>query len=1194
MVNANIPTSQRRKFFYRGRIQCPLTMVLSILPVAGMVSSAPAWSQTVATSGTIQGSITDPAGAVVPGATITITNTGTQAFRTFTADSRGFYVSGPLIPGDYQVKVTAPGFSTVSATTVVQVGTTTSGNIKLEVGNSAQTVQVDAGAIQTQQTQSNVQDVITQQQIQTLPVNGRNFLDLAQLEPGVQLQQGSDFDPTKAGYSGLSFSGTSGRTTRILMDGQDITDETVGTTIVNVSEGAIGQFQIVRSTADVGNDLGSTGQVIVATNSGTNGIHGNLLYNFQDYRSGFASNQGVVSPFQRNQFGGAIGGPILKDKLFFFANSERIKQDASTASGVGAPFTALGAAFPNVPSPFRDTYSTGRLDWSGPWNVHYFSRVFYEANAATTNGGLGNAYSNYANRDNTPGIAGGADFVTGKFTHSFRGSYEKFHNLIGDQSSGVGPPLPAGFGILYVAANFSTGPNPNAPQQTFQSDKQLRYDGSWTHGSHTVRYGAELNRILGGGFASFYGAGPQARITAGTLAAGGDPSNPLDYVPQFVVLGNGLGASTEIPEFGLAGGGQGDWRFGAYFADSWKMTSRFTLNYGLRYQRDTGRTDNDLAPTPCSAVNPSFIAPCSGNTPLLDQFGAGLGDRVTQPNFSFGPQLGFAYSVDASGKTVIRASVGRFFENSVFNNVLFDRPAKLATGSLFSDTTVCGGSNSAQVPNGNITSVNGIPLSTLCSEPLSQSAPNLIVLEKSYQQAFAGQSISNPAFVGNSLAVGNQGQTVFSPNYKTPSSLQINLGVQREIIRGGVLSVDYVHSATEHIGQVIDTNHVGAARYFNPAAAQAAVAATLTAGGYANVDAAIAGGATIADFASNGLDSGVRVLSGNSPQGAGVGTANPAAFPGENPNLGQGLFQFPGGRSGYDALQFNFREQIASPVRGISESNLEVSYAYSKFVSDLAANTTGNNSDVFFNAQAYDNDQPSRFNGFGGLDHRHNLSFGGSATVLHGPEISLIGHFLSAPPVNLTLDNVNAPAQGQIFTTDWTGDGTVGDLVQGTNPGAYMRGIKGSSLNRLVNTYNSRYANTPTPAGQQLLASGIFTPQQLQALGGVQQPIAPAPATAFQVPMFRQMDASVRYPVRLPFLGEGRRLEPGVAVYNFANFGNYTLPTTFGALTAANEPNFVNGPNDFATKNLDRTTRGAGTFAAGTPRSIEYQLKFVF
>ena len=1169
-----------------------LALATLILGSATLPTPA-AYGQATATGGSIQGTVTDPSGAVVPNAKVTIKNSDTGVSRDLTTNGSGFYTAGPLIPGNYTISVTAPGFSPTEIKTIVQINVATSGNVKLAVGNNGETVQVDAGAVQVQQTQSNVQDVITQQQIQTLPVNGRNFLDLAQLEPGVQLQDGGNFDPTKAGYSGLSFSGTSGRTTRILMDGQDITDETVGTTIVNVSAGAIGQFQIVRSTADVGNDLGSTGQVIVATNSGTNAIHGNLLYNFQDYRAGFASNQGVVSPFQRNQFGGAVGGPIIKDKLFFFANSERIKQDASAPSGLGAPFTALGLAYPNVPAPFRDTYSTGRIDWNGPWNVHYFARVFYEANAATTNGGA--AYANYANRDNTPGIAGGADFVTGNFTHSIRGSYEKFHNMIGDSSSGVGPPLIDGLGIRYTAANFESGPNPNAPQQTFQSGKQLRYDGSWTHGSHSVRYGGSLNRILGGGFASFYGAGPYAVLSSSTLAPGGDPSDPLAYFPRTVVLGNGLGTSTEIPAFGLPGGGQGDWRVGAYIADSWKITPRFTLNYGLRYQRDTGRSDADLAPIPCSAIDPTFVAPCSGNTPLLDLFGSGLGDRVTQPNFSFGPQLGFAYSVDASAKTVIRASVGRFFENSVFNNILFDRPAKLATGSLFSDVQVCGGSNSAQIPGGTLNSINGIPLATLCTQPLSQSGANLIALENEYKQAFQGASIANPAFVGNSLAIGQAGQTVFSPNYKTPTSLQINIGVQRELFRGGVLSVDYVHSATEHIGQVIDTNHVGAARYFNPAAAQAAVAATLAQFKATSIGEAIADGATIVDFAGNGLDTGVNVNGGNSPQGAfGPGSTNTAAFPGANPNLGQGLFQFPGGRAGYDGLQFNFRQQVASPVRGISESNLEVSYSYSKFVSNIGANSTGNNSDVFFNGQAYDFDQPSRFSGFGGLDHRHNLAFGGSATVLHGPQIALIGHIISAAPFNLTLDNVNTEASGQIFTTDWTGDGTIGDLVQGTNPGAYMRGVHGNSLNKLINTYNGRYANTPTPAGQQLLTNGIFTSQQLQALGGVQQPIAPAPAHAFENPMFRQVDASVLYPFKLPFLGEGRRLEPGVALYNVANFGNYTLPTNFGALTADGQPNFVNGPNDFATKNPDRTTRGAGTFAAGTPRSIEFQLKFVF
>jgi hypothetical protein len=163
-----------------------------------------------------------------------------------------------------------------------------------------------------------------------------------------------------------------------------------------------------------------------------------------------------------------------------------------------------------------------------------------------------------------------------------------------------------------------------------------------------------------------------------------------------------------------------------------------------------------------------------------------------------------------------------------------------------------------------------------------------------------------------------------------------------------------------------------------------------------------------------------------------------------------------------------------------------------------------------------------------------------------------------------------------------------------------MRSVNGHNLNRLINNYNATYANTPTPAGEQLLNNGIFTQAQLRALGGVQQPIAQTPTTAFQNPMFRQVDASILYPIKLPHLGEAMRLEPGVAVYNVGNFGNYTLPSTFGALTtvttaaAGGSANFVNGPNDFATKNLDRTTRGAGTFAAGTPRAIEYQLKLVF
>jgi hypothetical protein len=196
--------------------------------------------------GSIQGTITDTSGALVPNATVVITGTETGSTKTLTTDSAGFYSLGPLTPGAYNVSITASGFQKLSVATVVRTGTATSGNFKLVIGESTQTIEVVAGTVQVNTDQAGVSDVITKEQIDSLPVNGRNFLDLAQIEPGVILQSGESFDPTKAGYSAISVSGVSGRTTRILLDGQDITDETVGTTIFNVSQGSIGDFQLNR------------------------------------------------------------------------------------------------------------------------------------------------------------------------------------------------------------------------------------------------------------------------------------------------------------------------------------------------------------------------------------------------------------------------------------------------------------------------------------------------------------------------------------------------------------------------------------------------------------------------------------------------------------------------------------------------------------------------------------------------------------------------------------------------------------------------------------------------------------------------------------------------------------------------------------------------------------------------------------
>ncbi len=1210
-------TRKPLRFLHRNRLQSSLIVAMSILPVAGSLTVLPARAQVTPTSGAIQGTVTDTSGAAIPGAEVTIIDTNTNSTRKVTTDGAGYYTSGSLVPGSYQVAIVATGFQQLKATTIVNVNVVTSGNYKLPVGNSSETVQVTAGQVQTNTEQSSVQNVLTAQQIETLPINGRNFLDLAQLEPGVQLQSGESFDPTKAGYSALSFSGASGRTTRIQLDGQDITDETVGTTIFNVSQGAIDQVQISRSTQDITGDLTSTGSVQAATRSGTNAFHGLAYYNFQDHGVGFASQRGVDTPFQRNQFGGSIGGPIIKDKLFFFANSERIKQDLGTISTVGSLFSGVLQQFPFIPTPFRDTYSTGRLDYSGPHGIHFFARANYEANSAVSSFGLG--YSIYSNRDNTPGIAGGADFVTGNFTHSIRVSYEKFHNLLVNAvNPGTTYYAVPGIEFRYISQGLYSGPNYLAPQGTYQSDKQFRYDGSWTKSSHNIRFGGGFNRILGGGTADFFGTAPRVTINSSSLLPGQDAANPLNYSAFGVVLGNGQGYFTEQPQFNLPAGGQGDWRTFAYVADSWKIRPNFTVNYGVRWIRDTGRSDADLAPIPCSAVDTSAAGPgynpcASPNDRLLDQFGAGLGARVNQPNYNFAPQLGFAYSPGASGKTVIRAGIGVFYENSVFNNVLFDRPFKLKQGAFNSSKQLCSqyGNYSFVLPDGTtVDNYNGTSIQALCSESIQQSGPAFAALQAQYQKATAGSGgvVQNPDYVGSTLAIPTAaGYSAYAPDFKTAYATQVNFGVQQELWKGSVLTVDYLHSVTNHIQQGVDANRVGDARFFDKTAGAAAVTKTVAQCGATSVDQAIAacgglhpagpgtrvGGATIQDFAKNGLDSGVQFNSGYPVPGT-------IAFAGRNPQVGQGIFQSPTGRAGYDALQFNFRQQARHPLPGLTDTNFEASYSFSREVSSTAAiPTSGSGSDGFFTPTAWDYNQPTRFIGSGNLDRRHILSFGGSSTVKYGPRIGIIGHIYSAQAANLLLDTTTNGGKGQIFQTDWTGDGTIGDLVPGSDPGYFQRQVTRDNLGKFINRYNSKFAGTLTPAGQTVVNNGVLSAAQLSALGGVMQPIGVPTGPTIRNYPFRTIDANFSYPIHLHKISESMVLEPGVAMYNVANFGNYKDITNGGdqellIAPGAGDTNYVNGPFNFATKDQNRITRGAGTFDQGDARSTEFQLKLTF
>lgn len=1149
--------------------------------------SAGLLAQTTISTGSIQGTVTDSSGAVLSGAKVTITNKATGLSTTTNTNGAGAFASGALTPAEYEVRVEAQGFKTQSQNVPVQLNTTSTVNAKMSVGESTQVVEVQASEVGVNTEQATVQGILNATQIENMPVNGRNFLDLAQLEPGIQIQDGGTFDPTKNGFSSISFGGRFGRTARIEVDGIDISDENVGTTTQNIPLGAIQEASLQQSSLDLSTELTSSGSVNVTTKSGTNALHGEGFYSFRDQKMDAALPGGSTNYFQRNQYGGSLGGAILKDKLFFFADAERVKQDFVNPVLPSAPFAGLTGSFT---SPFRDPELVGRLDYSGgPYKLFY--RVSYESNRSTLPF-IPNSFQPFANNNHARDHVVGFDFNTGSFTHSIRFGYMKFQNGILDAVTGssIFDPAPgielaigADVRCLTAGANqFCSGINFLAPQTTIQTNHQIKYDGSKVIGKHIFRFGGGFNHIQGGGFAKFLGLAPAVGAPLAACAQNPsictNPANPLTYPVENVILGNGQGFSTENPAFGLPAGRLGpDNRFGAYFGDSWKFRPNLTITAGLRYVRDTGRTDSDLAGIPALAQ-------------FNNQFYSGLQNPVRQPNGNLAPQLGFAWSPGSSSKTVIRGGIGLFYENAIWNNVLFDRPGRLEQGLFLGTTNACQGGTPQTLPF-----TTSIDLTKICGQQIGNVFQQIVTLQQQYQAAvLAAGPAQNGGFVGNTLADGANitGTNLFYPNYQTPRSVQMNIGIQRELKPGMVLTVDYLRNVATHTLLSGDTNHVGDSRFFDMGNAQAAIAATLAACGVTSIDAAISSGAcpgtqgphkaTMADFQANGLDSGYVLCSG--------GPCPKAAFPGINKNVGANQMLLPIGRSVYNGLQTSLRENVRNPLPGLKALDLQVSYSYSRYVS------TARDSD-FINYAA-DNRNPTAYMGPNALDRTHQLSFGGTMDLPANFRFTMIGHVYSPLALNLNLPG------GGIYVSDLTGDGTgdggaasnagLGDLFPGTKYGAFGRDVSVSKLGTLIANYNNTSVGQPTPAGQALISNNLFTLAQLQNLGGVQQPLNPVVSGAVGQAWLRAFDLGLSWGYKYKDRVE---IRPGVTVFNafnLANFDGVSAPfsTTLDALgtVTPGAPNSTTNPQPAGL----RLGLGSGVFGLGSPRVVEFALKVSF
>ena len=1185
-----------------------VSAVCVMLVMLGIVPFLPA--QTTISTGSIVGTVTDPTGAVVSNAKVTVTSKATGQAVTTTTTSTGTYASGALTPGNYQVRIEGQGFKTTELPVTVQVNTTASANVKLEVGQSAQVVEVQAAELSVNTEQATVQGVLTAEQIQNLPINGRNFLDLAQLEPGVQIQDGGTFDPTKNGFSSVSFGGRFGRTARIEVDGVDISDETVGTTTQNVPLGAIQESSLQQSSLDLSTELTSSGAISITTKSGTNALHGDGFYYFRDQTLNAALPGASTNYFQRNQFGGDLGGPILKDKLFFFIDAERNKQALVDPVIPGGLFGGLAG---NFVSAFPDTETLGKLDYTSG-KLHMFYRFSFEQNRSTLPF-IPNSFQPFANVNHSRNHVVGADFNTGAFTHSLRFEYSKFQNGITDAVIGSNIFNPGGaielaigqdpFCLTAGADDFCSGPNFLAPQATFQTDHQIKYDGSRSYKNHIFRFGAGLNHLQGGGFAAFLGSGPSVFstslqqgqdlpcVTDGNCPFSGGNSNPLNYPVQAVIMGNGQGFSSAKSAFGFPGGGLGpDNRLSLYFGDTWKLRPNFTLSLGLRYVRDTGRTDTELGPTPALSV-------------FNNQFYTGLQNRVNQPNLNFAPQVGFAWDPSSNGKTVIRGGIGLFYENSIWNNVLFDPAGRLQKGFFLAITGAC------PAPDGGLTFPDGSTVdpatlnSEICSKTIGEAQPAIVALQAQYQAATkaAGAAI-NPSYVGltNTTGIDINETSLLAPDYKSPRSVQMNIGFQREIRRGTVLTVDYLRNVSTHNLLSIDTNHVGDARFLNVTAAQAAISATNASFGcgsgfdQGSITCAINNGAGITDYAGNGLDSGYNVCGGGPCPNAAFGGVNLGA-------TGANQMLFPIGRSVYNGLQMTLKNKVQNPFHGVKSMNLQISYSLSRYVA------TARDSDFINFPTDYAN--PLGAMGPTGLDRTHQLSLGGVMDLPARFRLSFIGHFDSPLASSVTLPTSGGPAG--IFQTDVTGDGTgdgsipsnggLGDLLPGTKSGSFGRDFGPNGLNKLINDFNTKMVGSPTPAGQALITNNLFTLQQLQELQGVigiygttgPPTLTSAPAGAIGQSWLKTFDLGLNWGYRIKDRFE---IRPGVTFYNVFNFSNFDGPAVPFSSVLDGTVGSPNGTTKAgihgAEGNSLRLGLGSGVNALGAPRVMEFELKLNF
>ncbi len=888
---------------------------LLLLAVVMTISVSAAYAQAQASTADLIGTVVDPTGAIIPGASITVKSPTTGINRTTTSNDSGAYQFIGLPPGTYNVTATAPTFKSVSIPNItVTVGQRAELTIPLEIGTEDIVVTVGVGDIQlVETTSSTVSNTIDQQRIDNLPINERSATGFALTLSTVGRDNGRPVGP--APTSGLNIGGQRGRSTLVQVDGADFTDNSVNAARTTVSQEAVQEYQVATNSYAPEFGRATGGIVNVVTKRGTNDFHGNVFGFIRD-KSIQANNAfaPVDKPdFRRTQYGATFGGPIVKEKTFFFASYERRDRDESgfftsnvgqglnQSLTVGAPFLPFSQTF-NGLTTAQVQFAQGLL--GSPQTAGLGIQYLFLASSGTNTALTGaNPLLNISSSNNIPvgqQIGGrftltgapipvgttGADgqFIAFRPLNNLQTVFPvtentNFFSLRGDQNINEGNQLSLRFsyntndvtGIQVESQNQSLGQNDfsrtgiqdltdyaftaglNSVLSTYVTNEfkfsfgqrntsfrsqngnavafnisdaafigrelfspvvrterrfQFADNVNYILGNHTLKFGGDINFvnipsfIFELNFAGLFNFGPTpagnllcSTLTGAALSAClGLTANAPAFTP---VQSYGLGfPSTYIQGFGDPTGDFSNLPLAFFAQDTWRVTPKLTINYGLRYDIEfTKQIDTVGVTDPLSG-----IALSAGDI-LTAQDALNVQQGIPVDRNNIAPRFGFAYDLKGDGKTVIRGALGLFYDhpllaiatNSDIGDASQQQQSVLTAGSPAPTALL----NAAQVFQGTV--CNAASNNPLC--PAGFTTPG-VAPTAVYQ--FGRQRFDDQTFSGFGAVL--PFTLPISKDFEYANATQANFAVQRQLTRDMAITAQYIYVGARHLPHPTDLN----------------------------------------------------------------------------------------------------------------------------------------------------------------------------------------------------------------------------------------------------------------------------------------------------------------------------------------------------------------------------------------------------